>query len=278
MTTLELQGDFQTEVLEESRKQPVLVDFWAEWCAPCRMIGPVLEKLAAEPGARFKLVKLNTEMYPDIARQYNIQSIPAVKLFVDGQVAAEFVGALPEPQIRKWLEEQIPSEADKLFRAAASMLQAGQVEEARKVLEEVVQQDPHHHRARLVLAEMLMGEDPAQAKALLEAIPPESEQGDRAQKMLRLARQATVLSEEDLAEVEGHEPQKKWVERYLEGNRALAEGDYRGALEAWIDVMTFDRKLDDDGARQACIALFDHLGPDHELTREFYNRFSSALF
>ena len=278
METLELQGDFQTEVLQESLKQPVLVDFWAEWCAPCRMLGPVLEELAAEPRARFKLVKLNTEMYPDIARQYAIQSIPAVKLFVDGKVAAEFVGALPKPQIRKWLDEQIPSEADKLFGAAGQMMAAGEIERAKESLEVVLQEDPGHDRARILLAEILMQEDPAAAVAMLEPVPLESEHADHAQKMLRLARQATILEAKDLTNPKGHQPKQKWVDLYLEGNRALAQGDYRKALESWIEVLTFDRKLDDDGARQACIALFDHLGPEHELTREFYNRFSSALF
>ncbi len=278
METLELQGNFQLEVIEESRRQPVLVDFWAEWCGPCRMLGPVLERLAAEPGARFKLVKLNTEQYPELAREYAIQSIPAVKLFVDGKVAAEFVGALPEAQIRRWLDEHIPSEADRLYHTAVSMLREGRIEEGRTALERVIRDDPDHHKARVLLAEMRLEEDPAAVQELLEPIPPESEQADRARKVLRLARQATLLRQEELAEVEGHTPDPRWVERYLEGNRALAREDHREALKAWIEVMEHDRRLDDDGARQACIALFDHLGPDHELTREYYNRFSSALF
>jgi putative thioredoxin len=125
---------FQTEVVEASKQQPVVVDFWADWCQPCRVIGPVLERLAAAPDAGWKLVKLDVDANPEASAAFRIQSIPAVKAFVDGQVVDEFVGAIPEQNIVAWLEGLVlPPEAgnlDEARRAAAK----GRYAEARELL------------------------------------------------------------------------------------------------------------------------------------------------
>lgn len=103
-------NNFSRDVIETSRKKPVLVDFWAPWCGPCRILGPTLEKLAKESGGAWRLVKINADSYPNLVREYGVRGIPAVKLFIDGKVADEFVGALPEHAVRQWLERALPND------------------------------------------------------------------------------------------------------------------------------------------------------------------------
>lgn len=99
--------DFETEVLAKSHHKPVVVDFWAPWCGPCRVLGPIIEKLARESGGAWRLVKINTDAHPQLAQQYHVRGIPAVKMFRKGRVVAEFTGALPDVQLRRWLDEHL---------------------------------------------------------------------------------------------------------------------------------------------------------------------------
>src|SRR5439155_12151587 len=164
------------DVLEESHRRPVVVDFWAEWCQPCRMIGPVLERLAEEHGGDFLLAKLDTDTNPQASMAFRIQGIPAVKAFRDGQMVSEFVGAIPERAIRQWLEPLLPSEADHLVEQAEHEESAGRLEEADRVYRQVLASDPDNLPAALGAGRLAIGrEELEEARRLLVPVRPDPE-------------------------------------------------------------------------------------------------------
>jgi putative thioredoxin len=268
-------NDFHSEVIERSRTTPVLVDFWADWCGPCKALGPVLEKLAAAAGDRWVLAKVDTEVHREVAGNYGIRSIPNVKLFVDGEPVSEFVGALPEPQVVQWLEQVLPGPAADVLRAARELLMSddpGRVGEAQRLLADLVADDPGNTEARVFLSQAKLFEDPAAAAALLEPVASGTPFDDRIDALRTVAR---LLAREPDAPELADSPAKA---AYLSAVRALAARDYEAALEGFIDVAGRDRDLDDDGARAACLALFEILGPEAQATREGRRALARALF
>jgi len=281
-TQYDLRQDFAVDVLEASHELPILVDFWAEWCGPCRILGPTLERLAAQDEGIWRLVKVNTEEHPELAQRYGIQGIPAVKLFHKGQVIDEFVGALPESSIRSWLQQALPTRISQRYQEALEALDAGERTRAIALLQATVDEDETNVDARVRLAQLLFLEDRARAMEVARQVPPEHPDGDLAQGLVLLARLADLATRDGdfAAALSGGEtpPRPEAVRRYREGAAELAAGRYGPALEAFIEVMGRDRALDDDGARQACIAVFRLLGEESEITRAYRRQFSSALY
>jgi len=151
--------DFQNDVLEASADEPILVDFWAPWCGPCRQLSPVLESLA-EASNDWTLAKVNVDDHQEAAQAYGVRGIPAVKLFVDGEAVAEFTGAKPEHAIKKWLEEHLPSEEKNRIENARAALEEGNHEEAEQLLWPVLEDDPDHDEAQVLMARILAFKDP----------------------------------------------------------------------------------------------------------------------
>ena len=268
---------FQADVLDASRDTPIIVDFWAPWCGPCRVIGPVLERLVEEHAGRVRLVKVNVDENPVVAGRFGIQSIPAVFAFKDGSPVNQFLGAIPEPEVRAFVQALLPSEADRLIASAALMLAAGNADAARAALEEAVAKDPKHLRAALELADLLFaaGEldraaelagrfptDPA-AKRMLGRIQfqPTGPAADRAALEARIAGDA-----EDAAA------------HYELGALLASDEAWEPALEHLLTAVRLDRTLDDDGARRRMIDLFNILGAEHPLTRDYRRQLSTAIF
>ncbi|MBI4810699.1 MAG: tetratricopeptide repeat protein [Ignavibacteriales bacterium] len=261
--------DFAAEVINKSFNVPVLVDFWAEWCAPCKMLGPILERLAEKADGRWILAKVDTEKMPEVAVQYKISSIPNVKLFVDGNAIAEFVGAVPEYQIERWLEQVLPSKFLKEIEKAADLLAQGNTEEGKKLLEEILKSEPENQQAKVLLASAIIFSEPEKAGKLVADIS-DAEYLEIAE-ALKTFERILQLKSEDLDE----NPVKQ---KYLSAIADLRSQKFDEALEKFINVIRGNRHYDDDGSRKACIAIFKFLGEEHETTLKYRREFSSALY
>jgi putative thioredoxin len=256
--------DFARVVLERSRELPVLVDFWAAWCAPCRILGPTLEALAAEAGGRWELVKIDVDAQPELAAEHGIQGIPAVKLFHQGVEVAEFVGALGEEQVRAWLAQHLPDpQAQRLRGLAEAWVSRGR--EILPELERFVAEHPEQPAARAELALALAPHDPQRARELIRDVPDDYlETKEDVESLIRLVQ----LGEDVPAKLRPH---------LAAAREALAAHDLDRTLGHLVDAAMADPHFGDDLARRAAIALFRQLGQDHELTREHRRRLAMAL-
>jgi len=264
-------SNFEKDVIERSHSVPVLVDFWAEWCGPCKVLGPVLDRLATQGNGTWTLAKVDTEVHTDVARKYNIQSIPNVKLFVDGVVVDEFVGALPEYQVRRWLEDAIPGKYRKQIDQAEAFLVAGNEEAARTLLEEVLSLEPGNIGARILLGRTLIFMDPARAAATIENL-------DEPKHLDMLDAIRVVARLHTFANSPGNLPDGDVRQLYHSAIQHLVSHNFDAAVGQFIDVIRKNRSYDEDGSRKACIAIFKLLGEEHAVTLRHRRDFSSALY
>jgi len=264
--------DFQDDVIETSEETPVVVDFWAPWCGPCRQLSPVLESLA-EAADDWRLVKVNVDDNQQAAQSYGVRGIPAVKLFSGGEVVAEFTGAKPKHAIEKWLDENLPSEEKSRIQEAKAALEDGNHEEAEQLLWPVLEENPNHDEAQVLMARALAFKDPTRAQALADA-------ANVADPTLRQVRESveTIARLLEMADDPSVLPDGDAKDTYVDAIDALAGEDFDAALDHFIDVVRVHRDYDDDGARKACIALFTLLGEDHSAVQEHRRTFDMALY
>ena len=255
---------FAAEVLERSRTVPVLVDFWAPWCGPCRMLGPVLEKLAAEMNGAFVLAKVNTDENQGVAGRYRVSGIPDVKLFSGGELVGGFVGAQPERNVRAFLDEHLPNEADGPLRDAAAALERGDGAAARAAFEQVLAIDATSPAAQLGLARLDMaGGDFAGARIHASAVPASAREHDAAAELqgaLALAEQAAGVGARDALEVRVAADGGDLEARFALAGYDVGAGHYADALEGYYQVVLVDRKWHDQAARKAMVTLFGVIG------------------
>jgi putative thioredoxin len=264
--------DFQKDVIETSYQLPVLVDFWAEWCGPCRILGPVLEKLANKYSDRWKLVKIDTEEYPELAEMYGVRSIPNVKLFHKGKIINEFIGALPEKMIEDWLHKSIPNKYSEMIEKAKTLLQQGNEVDARAILEEIHQGDITNSDVKILLAKILVFENPLEAKRLVESANTSDE-------YIELAN--AILTFVDLFEKynnQNHLPENEVKKLYIGAIGKLLQKNFSQSLEDFIEVIKENKAYDEEGARKACISIFKYLGEENEITLKYRRDFGRALY
>ena len=238
---------FQQQVLDASRDTPVLVDFWAGWCGPCRALGPVLDALATEFQGRFRLAKVDTDANRELAMANGIRSLPTVRLFVDGKVVAEFMGAQPKSAVQSFLEEHLPPRSAGALDAVAALLDAGSLEAAREALE-----------------------------ALSESLR-ESSAGRALEARLAFLGTAQDAPSEESLEQRLADDEADLDARFLLASRYAAAGRFDAAVEAFFTVLSRDRGFRDDGARRALLQVFTALGPEDPRVLTYRGRLASLL-
>jgi putative thioredoxin len=277
---------FVKDVIEESKRQPVLVDFWAPWCGPCKQLTPILEKAVKAAKGKVKLVKMNIDDHPAIPGQMGIQSIPAVIAFVGGQPADGFMGALPESQVVAFLErltkDRIGGEAQDLLKAADAALAEGDAAGAAEMYAQLLAEDNANVPALGGLARAYVETGALEQARQTLAMVPEAKQNDAAvaaaRAALEIAEQAKTLG--PISELE-QKVAANPLDHQARFDLALAlngKGQRADALEHLITIVKRDRKWNDDGARKQLVQFFDAWGPTDEATIDGRKRLSSILF
>ncbi len=277
---------FVKDVIEESKRQPVLVDFWAPWCGPCKQLTPVLEKAVRTAKGKVKLVKMNIDEHPAIPGQLGIQSIPAVIAFVNGQPADGFMGALPESQVMAFLErltkDRIGGEAQDLLKSADAALVDGDPAGAADLYAQLLAEDSGNVHALAGLARCYVETGALDQARQTLAMVPEPKRNESsvaaARAALELAEQAKTVG--PLGELE-QKVAANPLDHQARFDLALAlngHGRRKDALEQLIAIVKRDRKWNDDGARKQLVQFFDAWGPTDEATIEGRKRLSSILF
>ncbi len=274
------ESDFQRDVVERSRSVPVVVDFWAPWCGPCKTLGPLLERLAEEHAGAFVLAKVDVDRAQTLASRLGVRSIPTVLGFRDGAIRAEFVGAQPEPAVREFLQAVLPSEADRWTDTAQERFAAGDATGAEDAWREALALEPRHGRALLGLARALAARgEVATALDRLDHILPHEvvyEEAGQFAAELRLASESDADPDSLRAKLAA-DPDD--LPARIELGRALAAaGRHEEALETLLEAVRRDPEFEEGAARKAMLDLFEVLGGEHEATQRFRRELSRVLF
>ncbi|MFZ1681611.1 MAG: thioredoxin [Rhizobiaceae bacterium] len=278
---------FATDVIQESRNQPVLVDFWAPWCGPCRQLAPALEKVVRESAGRVKLVKMNIDDHPSIAGQLGIQSIPAVIAFVNGQPVDGFMGALPESQIRAFIDRVAKGEAPpdvfaEALQAAADAAASGNRAAARELYEAILEQEADKLEAIVGLAGLLLDDKDADgARALIERLPEERKADASVTALLtRIELENQVAELGDFAEAEAKviaNPQDHQA-RFDLALMQNARNDRTAAADSLLTIIRLARDWNDGAARAQLLKFFEAWGQADPDTAAARRKLSSVLF
>lgn len=269
------EATFEQDVIAKSHDKPVVVDFWAAWCGPCRMLGPILERLASEPDSNFILAKVDVDQNQGLAMRYGIQGIPAVKAFRDGQIAGEFVGAQPEPMVRQFLSEISPSEADLNLVSIEGLLRDHSWQEAEELARETLVEDETNLEIKVDLARSLIPQGKGcEAKTLLEELLADYSVQSRAEPLMPVADHvcAVMQANDDGKELTVVEAQ------YRQAARLLGKGNLAPALDGLLEVLRFNKEYKKGQAKRVLLGIFEILGDEDPLTSIYRREMASILF
>ncbi len=273
-------SDFETRVIERSMTVPVAIDFWAEWCGPCRVLGPLLERLAVEHGGAFEVAKVDIDKAPDLADAFGVTSVPMVLGLRDGRPVASFVGALPEEAVREFLARLLPTPAETLAGEAALARAAGRASEAEEMFGRALQIDPRCAAAALGLAGLRAERGEAQeALDLLATIEPGTPlraEADRLAAQIRIGGTERVDEGQLRAALDADPADHE--SRFALAQSLAARADYPDALEQYLEIVRRDRAFRDDGARKAMLDIFELIGSQHEIAQRYRSALAAVLF
>ena len=268
-------ADFSRDVVQRSREVPVVVDFWAEWCAPCRVLGPALEDVAGEYDGAFELVKVDVDANQELSAQHQIQSIPTVVAYRDGKEVSRFTGAYPEAAIRQWVDEFLPTELDAMVDQARTARIDGEDTTAEHLFRQVLGESPDHAEAGTSLASMLIDRgDTDDALVVLGKLTPDAEV-----ERLQAAARLRATAGDDLSELERRVAADPADESaHIDLARALAaRAEYEPALDHLLSVVRAKGGRREE-AHLSMVDIFEVLGDEHPLTQTYRRQLASALF
>lgn len=264
---------FEVEVLLRSHEVPVVVDFWAPWCRPCQLLGPILERRAIEAGGAFRLARVDVDQSPSLAIRYGVQGIPAVKAFRNGEVVSQFVGQQPDSMVRRFLEELAPSEKARAVQDAKSLLATRHWMEAEQAFREVWDLDETNAEAALGLVKSLLIQGKGdEALSVFKHFPP-SNQWAIAESLMPLAK---FLAEVEHGKVNLNENQPE--AQYHQAARLIARGNLAAAMDGLLEILRQDKNYRKGEAKQVMVALFSLMGDDDPLMRKYRSELASILF
>ena len=275
------ESNFMQEIIEASHNTPVLVDFWATWCEPCKNLMPTLDKLADEYAGQFRLAKVEIDQEQNLATQFAVRSVPTVKMVVNAEIVDEFTGALPEAQIREFINKHINKIEDSPLQDAISSYQQGDTETALESMQEILISEPQNPMVRIEFANMLMREKRFDdARDLLMSLSGEDKNNPAALALMdQLESIDAVVGApdiEDLLQSIEHDPTNCLAREQLSAHYKL-RGDYVAAMDQLLEIVRRDRSYNEDAGRTGLLKIFDMLGHNHELVGQYRRKLAQIL-
>lgn len=274
-------ANFQQLVIDNSRRVPVLVDFWADWCAPCKMQLPVLLKLADDYQGKFILAKVNTDVEGELAAQHGIRSLPTLRLYRNGEVVEEILGAQPEATLRALIDPYIERESDRTLAAALEAAARGDSAQALSLLQSVVEADPGNTRAAIEYARLCLASGRLDtAESLIQGLPAdvrETAQGKALAALLEFARSVESAPDADSLRQRLDQDPGQSALRYQLAARQVLAGRYDEALETLLELLRRDRAYGDGAAQRAMLGVFGLLGDDDERVARYRRQMFALL-